>query len=238
MNDLSKNTVNTRQFNQLKDWVVRLSILCGVLTVAVLVNLYFTIRQAIAPAVPQPTEEAFLTGSAIPANVKQNGLALGDDTARVTVEMYSDFQCPFCKQTDDTVVPQLVSQYVAAGKVKFIYRPFSFLGQESVDAAQAAYCANEQGKFWEYKEALFANQKSENSGGFNQGRLLAMGKSVGVEMTQFTTCVQGKKYAAQVQKDTQSAQARKVNSTPSFFVNGTVLASGGNLLQAVDASLQ
>jgi protein-disulfide isomerase len=238
MNDVPHNTVNTRQFNRLKEMVTRLTILCVLLTIIVIVNLFFTIKLVVAPAVPQPTEEAFLSGSAIPANVKHNGLALGEDNAPVTVEMFSDFQCPFCKQSDSTVIPQLINQYVATGKVKFIYRPFSFLGQESLDAAQSAYCANEQGKFWEFKEILFANQKSENTGGFVQTRLLAIGKFVGLDMTQFTACVQSNKYAAQVQKDNQAAAGRNVHSTPSFFVNGLLVNNGDNLFQPIEAALK
>ena len=237
MNDLSNNTVNARQFNRLKDMVYRLTFLSVLLTVAVIVNLYFTFKMAVAPAVPQPTEEAFQSGNEVPANIKHNGLVLGEDNAPVTVEMFSDFQCPFCKQSDATILPQLVSKYVSTGKVKFIYHPFSFLGQETIDAAQSAYCANEQGKFWEYKETLFANQKSENSGGFNQTRLLAMGKFVGLDMTQFTACQQSNKYAAQVQKDNQLAETRQVHSTPTFFVNGKALDNGASLFQPIDAAL-
>jgi protein-disulfide isomerase len=237
MNDFSNNTVNTRQFNRLKDIVNRLTVLCIFLTIVVLVNLYFTFRLTVAPAVPQPTEEAFQAGNGIPQNIKHNGLTLGEDNAPVTVEMYSDFQCPFCKQSDSIVVPQLINQYVVTGKVKYTYRSFSFLGKESIDAAQSAYCANEQGKFWEYKEALFANQKSENSGGYNQARLLAIGKYTGLDMNQFTTCVQSNKYAAQVQKDNQTAEARKVQGTPTFFLNGKMLSNDDNLFQLIEAAL-
>ena len=207
------------------------------LTVAVIANLYFTFRLATTPQIPQ---ETFISGSTIPAGIKHNGLALGEDNAPVTVEMFSDFQCPYCKQADTTVIPQLISTYVTTGKVKFVYRPFNFLGQESYDAAQAAYCANEQGKFWEYKEALFSNQEGENQGGFKHSRLLAMGQFVELDTPQFTACIQSNKYASQVQKDTQAGAARGVQGTPTFFVNGKVLKdnSQASLFQAIDTAVQ
>ena len=85
----------------------------------------------------------------------------------VTIIEYADFQCPFCgkffKETEET----LIKDYLQAGKIRFVYRDFAFLGAESVQAAQAARCAGEQGKFWEYHDYLFNHQNGENQGNFS-----------------------------------------------------------------------
>jgi len=80
---------------------------------------------------------------------------------------YADFQCPFCgkffKETEET----LIKDYVDAGKVRFVYRDFAFLGKESLKAAEAARCAGDQGKFWEYHDYLYNHQNGENQGAFS-----------------------------------------------------------------------
>jgi protein-disulfide isomerase len=213
-------------------------VLCVVLTGIVIVNLYFTLKLASSVAAYQPTEEAFMAGNTLPANIKRNGLTLGEDNAPVSVEFYSDFQCPYCRQAVETTLPQLIDRYVTTGKVKFTYQPYSFLGNESVYAAQYAYCANEQGKFWEYKEALFSNQKGENQGGFTPTRLLAIGNFVGLDMDQFKACGQSNKYAAQVKKDLQNGSEKNVQGTPTYFVNGKLVNNSDNLFQAIDSALK
>ncbi len=86
------------------------------------------------------------------------GRVLGDLNAPVTVVEYADFQCPVCKRAASTIVSQIEEDYVLDGRVNIEFRMFPFLGQESWAAAQAAEAAREQGKFWEYHDALFQQQ--------------------------------------------------------------------------------
>ena len=91
----------------------------------------------------------------------------GDQNAPVTIVLYVDFQCPFCgkffKDTEQTAL----ANYIKDGKIKLVSRDFAFLGDESLKAAQAARCAGDQGKFWEYHDYLFTHQKGENQGNFS-----------------------------------------------------------------------
>src|SRR3990167_3005650 len=94
--------------------------------------------------------------------VSSEDFVLGDQNAPVTIIEYGDYQCPFCGKFFKETEPTLRENYIKTGKVKFVYRDFAFLGQESLWAANAAQCAGEQGKFWEYHDYLYGNQNGEN----------------------------------------------------------------------------
>ncbi|MEK9176647.1 MAG: thioredoxin domain-containing protein [Patescibacteria group bacterium] len=89
---------------------------------------------------------------------------MGDANALVTVVEFADFQCPFCEQWFKDIESNLIKDYVKTGKVKFIFQNYAFLGPDSITAAEGSYCANEQGKFWEYHDFLYNNQGAEQSG--------------------------------------------------------------------------
>jgi protein-disulfide isomerase len=154
-----------------------------------------------------------------------HGRTLGSDSAPVKLEVYSDFQCPACLQFWTTIEPKVVADEVATGKAQLLYRDYTFIGPESLDAAVAARCADQQGKFWTYHDILYANQGRENSGAFSATRLTAMAQAVGLDMSTWTTCRSDASVSAAVQQETAAAQARGVIGTPTLFVNGAKLAS-------------
>lgn len=137
--------------------------------------------------------------------------------------------------------PALLQQYVDTGKAQFVYKHSAFLGQESVWAAQAAECAADQGKFWEYHNLLFERQNGENQGAFSKDNLVGFGKDLGLDMARFESCVREDKTLARVQADTQEGKQFGVRGTPTFFVNGQPLV-GAQPIQAfqkaIDAALQ
>ncbi|HMK07613.1 MAG TPA: DsbA family protein [Anaerolineales bacterium] len=154
--------------------------------------------------------------------------AMGDPKAPVTIEEYSDFQCPFCKHFHDETLRQIVDAYVRTGKVYFIYRHFPIVdrndpAQESHGAATAAICAGRQNRFWDYHDVLFANQNGENIGDFNQRRLLAMAEKLGLDMSAFKTCLNSQDARSAVAADSLLASQNGLSSTPSFLVNGKPL---------------
>ncbi len=154
-----------------------------------------------------------------------NGLSMGNPNATVKVVEYADFQCPYCRQYTETIEPTIIQNFVETGKIYFTFVPFSFIGQESLDAANAAYCANAQGKFWAFHDMLFANQgQTENAGAFTQKRLIAFGEALGLNKSEFQSCVSGNTYASQVQQDIVQANQAGVTSTPSFIVNGKLVS--------------
>lgn len=175
--------------------------------------------------------------------------SMGDPNAPVKIVEYSDFQCPFCKRFADETEHAIVDNYIATGKVYFTYRTMgNFVsnnigqgGKESRDSAMAAYCAADQGKFWEYKDSLFANWKGEDVGSFTQKRLIAMAESIGLDVDQFSQCLKSGKYSDQVEQDNQDGNTAGITGTPAFLINGELLTGAqpfATFQQAIEAALQ
>lgn len=154
---------------------------------------------------------------------KTEDAVLGRAEARVTITEFGDFQCPFCGRFFREVEPGLRKDYIETGKAKFVFKHLAFLGQESIDAANASLCAKEQGKFWEYHDKLYQNQMGENQGAFAQPVLRRFASELGLTSSQFNNCLDSQKYAAQVQADTTEIESQGYYSTPTTFVNGTVI---------------
>lgn len=171
-----------------------------------------------------------------------NGRELGDVHAPVLVEVFSDFQCPACRQYATEVEPQIIQQYTASGKVHLIHRHFPFLGDESFQAAYASMCAVEHNLFWEYHDLLFANWDGENQGTFSREKLLAFAKVIELDMGAFSTCLDSKSYQSAIEDDLAVGKSKGGNSVPSVFVNGELITSGHipgikDIQKAIDEAL-
>lgn len=166
--------------------------------------------------------------------------ALGNKDAKVSVIEFADFQCPFCERYYTQVEKDLIKNYVNAGKVKYYFRNFAFLGQESTWAAEGASCANEQNKFWEFHDYLYSHQGQENSGAFSKDNLKKFAASLNLNTDQFNQCLDSDKYKAQVDQDTNEGKTAGVNGTPTVYVNGTMIVGAqpySAFQQAIDAEL-
>lgn len=159
--------------------------------------------------------------AALPA-VSSSDFALGDQNAPVTIIEYSDFQCPFCGKFFKEIEPVLREKYIKTGKVKFVYRNFAFLGQESLWAANAARCAGEQGKFWQYHDYLYNNQRGENQGAFSKDNLKSFAVALGLDKEKFNTCLDSEKYTDLIQQETKAGGEAGVQGTPASFINETL----------------
>jgi protein-disulfide isomerase len=148
----------------------------------------------------------------------------GDKNASITIVEFSDFQCPFCERAFQQVEPQLLKDYVDTGKATFVYKHFAFLGQESIWAAEAAECAADQGKFWDYHDLLFNRQAGENQGAFTKDKLIGFAQELELNMAKFEPCLQTDETLARVQADAQEGRSAGVTGTPTFFINGQLLA--------------
>ena len=146
------------------------------------------------------------------------GMTLGLADAPVTVYEYSDFQCPFCRKAASETVPRLDTDYLATGKAKLIFKAMAFIGDESLWAAEAAACASDQGKFWEYHNRLFEEQNGENKGTFKVENLKRFAQELGLNEADFNSCLDEGKHAAEIADDMSEAQRRGINSTPAFVV--------------------
>lgn len=183
-------------------------------------------KQQAAPAATAPQGAA--AGQPVPGtkvNVDNGHFPiLGDKNAKVTVIEFADFQCPFCKQWFNAVEPNLMKDYVNTGKVKFAFRQYAFLGQESTWAAEAAECANDQGKFWDFHNYLYQNQGSENSGTFAKDKLEAIAATLGLDTNKFDNCLDTDQHAKDVADELAAGQKSGVTGTPATFVNGMMVA--------------
>jgi protein-disulfide isomerase len=162
---------------------------------------------------PQPTA---LPPTPVSIDVS-NSPAWGSENAKVTIVEYSDFQCSFCERFFQLTYPQLKQQY--GDKIRFVYKNFPFLTLDSEPAAIASVCAQEQGKFWEFHDALFSDQHTRGRDAYVKFATDAKIPNI----TQFTQCIDSSKYAATVQADSAQGQGFGVTGTPTFFINGVAL---------------
>jgi protein-disulfide isomerase len=175
-----------------------------------------------------------------------NDNALGDPNAPIKIEEFSDYQCPYCARFHEETETQLTDTYVADGTVYFVYRSFGeFIGPESKAAAEAAYCAGDQNKYWEYHDILFANQTGENVGAFTNRRLQAFAESLSLDMNAFDSCLNSGKYSDRVDQDGVDGTAAGVTGTPAFFLTYTVngetkhkLIAGANPLSEFQTQIE
>ncbi|MBI2846360.1 MAG: DsbA family protein [Chloroflexi bacterium] len=190
------------------------SIILGVFIAVMMVVTLVLVGRAGQPAPPtsSPTPSPFASG-----------LSKGAEDAPVTIEEFSDFQCPFCAQFARTTSPQIEEVYINTGKVRFVYRHFAFIGEESILAAMASECANEQGAFWPYHDKIFASQSGENKGAFSKANLKRFAKDMGLDTNSFNQCLDSGKYAQKVADDLSAGSRLGVDTTPTFVVNGKIV---------------
>ena len=159
---------------------------------------------------------------------------LGNQNAPVTLIEYGDYQCPYCaKFFLETELP-LRTKYIETGKVKMVFRNFSFLGPESLAAAAAAECAKDQHQFWAYHDALYnveIKDGSENNGKLTKSLFVQLAGQLKLDTGAFTSCLDSKKYDATVVAQTKDAQNYGVNATPTVFVNDRQIQGAQPLAQ-------
>jgi protein-disulfide isomerase len=207
----------------------------GAISVAVIIALALII----IPRLGKDGMGEIKAAGASAAGLPSNGNVLGNPSAPVKVVEWGNYQCPFCgifaRETQD----QLINDYVKTGKATFEFRNFAFNGQESYDSAAAALCAKDQGKFWEYHDTLYLNQHGENQGAFTRDRLKQMAKTVGLDTDKFNQCLDNNTYASQVKVEQNDALNAGAKGTPTFAVNGQIIAYNGygSLKTAIDNAL-
>ncbi|MGI0063004.1 MAG: DsbA family protein, partial [Nitrosotalea sp.] len=150
--------------------------------------------------------------------------ARGDANAKVTIVEFADFRCPYCKQVEDNVMPQLQKDYIDTGKVKLYFRQYDFLGPASTVAANAAECANDQGEFWQYHDYLYKNQPDEtDTSMYTVDNLTTIAGQLGLDTNQFNSCLSANTDNQKVTDDMTAGQKAGVSGTPTFYINGTQL---------------
>lgn len=204
-------------------------ILGAVLIAAVMIFLNLSTAGNLASIIPASATDVILpTAIARPAG---DGLTLGDPGAPVRIDVFEDFQCPACKRFTETVEHQVLAEFVETGKAYYVFHNYAFLDRSSVTkesqrAALAGLCANEQGKFWEYHDTLFANWNGENQGAFSDVRLGDFAASLSLDTKAFDSCMSEGRYVSVVDASFDEGNTMGVQGTPSVFVNGVIVKPG------------
>jgi protein-disulfide isomerase len=147
-----------------------------------------------------------------PARVK------GDPKAPVTIVEFSDFQCPFCKKSENTL-HELLTKYSGRVKLAYLDFPLRDIHPEAQRAAEAARCAGEQGKFWEYHDALYAEQSK-----LDGAELLTRARALRLDEKSFQSCLDSGKFKSKIEADLEQGRKVGVAGTPGFFINGVFLS--------------
>ena len=144
----------------------------------------------------------------------------GSDGAPITIIEFGDYQCPKCDQWFQNEKPTITADYIDTDKAKLYFVDFPFLGEDSTTAANASYCANDQGKFLEYHSMLYNNQGDINGGWANVDALKQFGTDLGLDTTEFDACVDSNKHADRVSYNKNVGTTHGVEGTPVFIIVG------------------
>ncbi|MGI0073423.1 MAG: DsbA family protein [Nitrosotalea sp.] len=144
----------------------------------------------------------------------------GSSSAPVTIVEFGDYQCPKCDAWFKNEEPTIKTNYIDTNKAKLYFVDFPFLGPDSTVAAQAVYCAGDQGKYWEYHDYLYTNQQGVQSGWASASNLKTYAGTLGLDTTQFNSCLDSGKYADRVSHNKQVGTSEGVQGTPAFFIMG------------------
>ncbi|MDE1831382.1 MAG: DsbA family protein [Thaumarchaeota archaeon] len=143
----------------------------------------------------------------------------GSNSAQLNIVEFGDYQCPFCEKFFQQNEPQILQDYINNGKAKFYFLDFQFLGPDSLTLGEGAWCANEQGKYYDYHDYIYSHQGQENSGWATPDKVKTLAVDIsGLDATKFNSCLDSKKYESRVQQLTQYGQSLGVSGTPTIFI--------------------
>jgi protein-disulfide isomerase len=150
---------------------------------------------------------------------------LGNSSAKVTLIEFGDYQCTYCHRFHIDTKGSILANFVNTGKVKFLFKDFPIndlpADRASTLAAEASYCASDQGKYWQYHDELYNNWKGENTGWITKNSLEQFANNIGIKnINQFSLCIESGKYAGVVADNFNLAESIGLNATPSFVLLG------------------
>ncbi len=146
---------------------------------------------------------------------------LGDPSAPITIVEFGDYQCSSCYNWFHEQKPTIYENYIATGKANLVFVDLAVLGRDSPTAAQASYCAEDQGMYWEYHDLLYNSQESKIDNGWaSSERLKAFAFSLGLDMDLFESCLDSGKYTKRVQYNVSEAKKHGARATPTFIIVG------------------
>jgi protein-disulfide isomerase len=191
--------------------------------IIVIVGLATVGYQAIRPA----AQTVFTMDSTVTL-VANQGHVIGSDTALIEVVEFADFECPACGNFATLTEPDVRARLVNTGQVRFRFMDFPLEGHNNTRAAHlAAWCAGDQGKFWEMHDMIFGTQDRWSSYATNRPLPIfeSLAEQIGVNVSQYQSCMETRKFLGQIQSNVDEGLRRGVNSTPTFFIGNRKVAT-------------
>ena len=165
-------------------------------------------------------QDRFLASQQEPQQEFENGSPiLGSESAPITIVEFGDYQCEACYAWFHNTRDTLIDNYIETGKAKLIFVDLPFLGRDSPTSAQASYCAEDQGQYWEYHTMLYTFQDGHpDSGWADRDRLNSFAFSLDMNIDEFNECMDSSKYKNRVKANYDEAVKNGVQSTPTFII--------------------
>ena len=151
-------------------------------------------------------------------NLLKGSTILGKPNAKITIIEFGDYQCTFCYKFHKDTMKEIVTKYVNKGDVNFVYKDFPLNGATSIMASEASYCAQEQGKFWEYHDIVYANWDGENTGWITNNTLLEFARNAELNIVEYNSCMDNSTFRQKVLNNEQFGKNIDIDATPSFLI--------------------
>ena len=192
------------------------AVILGVIIIAVVAGIAASVSSSVSETVNLDMGRTHGTIS-----TAMGSAILGDPSAPITIVEFGDYQCHQCYNWFHNTKPAITRDYIETGKANLVFVDLAFLGNDSLKAAQASYCAEDQGMYWDYHDLLYNSQEPKIDGGWaNPERLKAFAFNLGLDMELFESCLDSGKYSKRVQYNIQQARDHGVRGTPGFFIVG------------------
>lgn len=184
--------------------LLAIPIVAGIVTGAFLASLY---------------SEKDLNSSLTAAQLLNNGSPiLGDIDAPITIVEWGDYQCTFCYKFHQSTLDIIKEDFIDTGKVRLVFRDYPLNGSDSLLAAEATHCANDQGKYWQYHDELYKNWGGERTGWITIESLNGFAKTVDLNLDEFNACLDDRTYQDMVIAQYEHGRRIGIDATPSFLV--------------------
>ncbi len=213
------------QDSLIKYIVVAIVVIC----ITIVAVVFIFVANPGSPSSHQNQARPYVTPAVDISKVKITGNPfIGKEDAPVTIAYWYDYQCPFCRKTEQEVMPQLITDYVNTGKVKVVYKDLQFIGFDSITAGLASRAVWDiaPDKFELWHKTMFDKQGAENSGWASKANILAITKSVGIDSDKVNQLMTQNAAVYKKAMDSDRAQARSfgITTTPGIIVGKHLLA--------------
>ena len=185
------------------------------LTIPAVIGIFVGIYLSIIENVESDENEILLTAEKL---LKNGSPIQGSSRAPITILEWGDYQCTFCYRFHESSLKVIQKEYIETGMVNLVFKDFPLNGPDSVLAAEATYCANDQGRYWLYHDELYTNWAGERTGWITDNSLNMFAESVDLDIEKFNSCLDDHKYRQKVLDLEQFGRNIGIDATPSFFV--------------------